>query len=538
MASLAAVEIAAAGVATAAGRLHVLLHILQQEHYETARLRTWLKGHGETSQGSVLAVVALSVIAAAASWATTVAALLVGIVAVGVGVAALASTLRREQIKPLVFTRRATRLYVCALLICATPPLITALAVNGPAAVAGAAALAIAARAASAGVLSAAVILTRPIDRASTRRFVHRAQRKLADVQPLVVGITGSYGKTTTKACVAEVLELLGPSYPTPRSFNSYLGIVRAINEGLLPNHRSFIAEMGAYRRGDIAELCKLVSPTAAVLTAIGPAHLERFGSIDEIEAAKGELADSLPADGLFVTRADDERCVRIARTRARSRTVLFALANTPNAQVWAEELRIETGRTSFALCVRTGSATYRARVRAKLLGEHNVANLLAAAAVGVGLGLEADAVARALSRVVPPPHRLSPIVNSATNVVVIDDSYNANPEGAAAALAILRAHPASRRVLVTPGMVELGEFEEEENIRLGELAAAACDRAVLIGNRRAGSIRAGLVRAGFPESQIVMAPDSKTAHTVVGTTTLPGDVILFENDLPDVYAG
>ena len=133
-----------------------------------------------------------------------------------------------------------------------------------------------------------------------------------------MVGITGSFGKTTTKACVAAVAELRGPAYATPASYNTYLGVVRAINEGLTAKHGTFIAEMGAYRRGDVAELCELVHPRIGVLTAIGPAHLERFGSLDAIEQAKGELAEGVPAGGTFITTADDERCLRTTeRTHA-----------------------------------------------------------------------------------------------------------------------------------------------------------------------------------------------------------------------------
>ena len=132
----------------------------------------------------------------------------------------------------------------------------------------------------------------RPIQALDNRRFVQPALRKLDEVAPLVIGITGSFGKTTTKACAASVAELRGPAYATPASFNSYLGVVRAINEGLSTKHREFIVEMGAYRRGDVAELCELVRPSIGVLTAIGPAHLERFGSLDETEQAKGELAE------------------------------------------------------------------------------------------------------------------------------------------------------------------------------------------------------------------------------------------------------
>nr|WP_246344826.1 UDP-N-acetylmuramoyl-tripeptide--D-alanyl-D-alanine ligase [Conexibacter arvalis] len=448
----------------------------------------------------------------------------------------------REQIKPLVFTPRARRLFGLQLALAAIPlALVVALGGDGiwaPGVVGAVGALELLlAPWLLAGVANT---LLRPVQKADNQRFLNRAQQRLRDVRPLVVGITGSYGKTTTKACVTAVLDLLGPSYPTPASFNSTLGVVRAINEGLLPQHQSFVVEMGAYRTGDVRELCELVHPRVGVLTAIGPAHLERFGSLDVTEQAKGELADAIPADGgLFVTRADDERTLRVARTRAAGRVLLFAPAPHPEADLWAEDVRMEEGRTRFALVVRAGvagSEEGRAEVRARLLGEHNVANLLAAAAVGVGEGLALNDVARALGRVAPPDHRLAPIVNRAAGVVVIDDSYNANPEGAAAALGVLRDHPAARRLLVTPGMVELGEREQEENRRLGALAAEVADVAILIGPRGA-DVAAGMRAAGAPDERILTLPDGPAAHAKLAELTRAGDVILFENDLPDVYA-
>jgi UDP-N-acetylmuramoyl-tripeptide--D-alanyl-D-alanine ligase len=308
---------------------------------------------------------------------------------------------------------------------------------------------------------------------------------------------------------------------------------VLAINEGLEPRHETFVAELGAYRIGDVAELCELVKPAIGILTSLGPAHLERFGSMDAIEQAEGELADALPPDGLFVTRADDERCRRVARERAGCRVLLFSPAEHPEADVWAESIAVAAGGTEFEIRWRDDPEPLA--VRSRLLGEPNVANLLAAAAVARDRGSTPAQIARALRRVTPPKHRLEPIVNQAAGIVVIDDSYNSNPVGAAAALQVLAAHEAGRRILVTPGMVELGPQEAEENRRLGELAAAVCDVCLLSGPL-AKHIRDGLLGAGFAESQVIVAPDGPAVHAELAGLSRRGDVILFENDLPDVY--
>jgi UDP-N-acetylmuramoyl-tripeptide--D-alanyl-D-alanine ligase len=535
-----AVGLIAAGLGVlvlTAGRLHFMLHLFQLEHYEPARLRVWVQRRGarvDTAQIASCAVAggALTIAAAAdADVLVLVLGVASGIVLAGFG----HRVIRRPQTKPLVFTPRARRLFGVALAIPALVLMLVAIAVlaGAPAWVATGAgtAVALVAMVAAPELLFAADTLVRPVQALDNRRFIQRAYRKLEEIGPLVVGITGSFGKTTTKACVAEVAELRGPAYATPASFNSYLGVVRAVNEGLTAKHRTFIAEMGAYRPGDIAELCELVHPTIGVLTAIGPAHLERFGSLDAIERAKGELAEQLPAGGTYVTTADDERCLRTTE-RTAARVVLFSAAGSPDADLTATDIEMAEGTTRFTL--RRGGE--EVTVRTRLLGRHNVANLLAAAAVGTSLDLPLDALGRALARVSPPAHRLAPIINRQAGIVVIDDAYNSNPVGAAAALEVLASHEAERRLLVTPGMVERGDRVAEENERFGERAAAVCDLVVLVGEERSKPILAGLTAASFPDSQVHVVANSREAEALLAKTTRRGDVVLFENDLPDLY--
>src|SRR6185312_8261844 len=242
-----------------------------------------------------------------------------------------------------------------------------------------------------------------PVQDAINRRYEQRAERALEEWKPLVVGITGSYGKTTTKFCVGTVLEGDRPTLVTPESYNSFLGVVRTINEHLRSSHRAFVVEMGMFRRGDIAELCDLVHPTVGVITAIGPMHLERLGSIEAIAAAKGELLDALPPDGHFVTSAEDPRCLELA-SRAKVPVTLFGMDR--QAQVIASDVRLAGGRTSFKLQL-DGPDSPQLEVSAGLLGRHNISNLLAAAAVGHVLGIPGTRIAEGLARVQAPAHRL-----------------------------------------------------------------------------------------------------------------------------------
>jgi len=504
-----------------AGRLHLMLHMFQLEHYEAARLRVWVKRRGARTDRELLIGCLAAGLALTAAAAAGVLMIEVGVLAGGWLAWRGLRVLRRPQTKPLVFTARARRLFVTALAIPALALILAAVAV-----LAGAPAWTAAAIGTAVGVLAvlaapellfAADVAVRPIQKLDNRRFVQRAQRRLAEIDPLVVGITGSFGKTTTKACVAAVAELRGPAYATPASYNTFLGVVRAINEGLTAKHSTLIAEMGAYRLGDVAELCDLVHPKIGILTAIGPAHLERFGSLDAIEQAKGELAEGVPAGGTFITTADDERCLRAAQ-RTEARVMLFSTAGSPDAELTAHDIEMAEGTTRFTLRSRAAGdgASGEVVVRSKLLGRHNVANLLAAAAVGIGMELPLDAVGRALARVTPPAHRLAPILNRQAGIVVIDDAYNSNPVGAAAALEVLASHEAERRLLVTPGMVELGDREAEENERFGARAAAVCDLVVLVGEERSRPIRAGLSAADFPDSSVHVVANASEAEALL----------------------
>jgi UDP-N-acetylmuramoyl-tripeptide--D-alanyl-D-alanine ligase len=549
-----------------AGRQHRLLHLLQLEHYESARLMLWLRRRGELFAPRELVVLALLFAAAVAASSAASGWLCGALLLLVVPVAALGvADWRHEAVKPLVLTGRAKRLLAVvltpsALLIFAAIVLAIADATSTTA-LAIMLALGLLSLAGAPWALLGANLALRPVQSAINRRYVQRARQSLHDADPLVVGITGSYGKTTTKFCVGAVLEADRPTLVTPESYNSFLGVIRTINEHLRQSHRAFVVEMGMFRRGDIAELCELVHPTVGVITAIGPMHLERLGSIEQIAAAKGELLDALPAEGHFLTNADDPRCLELA-ARATVPVTLFGIddqtptvvaaashaSETPHStphlsqkrpahvQILARDIRLADGRTTFNLHL-DGPDSPPIAVSAGLLGRHNVSNLLAAAAVGRVLDIAPARIAEALARVEAPAHRLQSIHNRRAGIVVIDDAYNSNPDGAAAALEVLREHPATRRLLVTPGMVELGELEAQLNRLFGEQAGSVCDLVILVGPARTVPIREGLIAAGLDAASIHVVRDIPEATALLGRLTRAGDVVLFENDLPDTYA-
>jgi UDP-N-acetylmuramoyl-tripeptide--D-alanyl-D-alanine ligase len=377
-------------------------------------------------------------------------------------------------------------------------------------------------------------LILSPVQNAINQTYLRRAQRRLGEVKPLVMGITGSYGKTSTKYLLEHLLANHRRVLKTPLSYNTLMGVCRVINESLNADCEVFIAEMGAYRRGDIKELCDFVHPTIGILTAIGPQHLERFKTIDNVQATKYELIEALPASGVAIFNNDDSRCRALADRTTHVRVLRYGIDTSgPPLDLCAENIAMGSEGLSFTLAGWDGG---RVAVRTMLLGRHNVLNILGASCAALAIGISLQDLAKAIHDLPPVPHRLQ-LMDNGSGVTVIDDSYNSNPIGAMEALEVLGSFTTGQRILVTPGMVELGPLEVQLNEDLGARAAEVCDYVVLVGVERTKPIVTGLRRHNFPSEKIRVVRDLKGATLVLPTIVRAGDTVLFENDLPDQYA-
>lgn len=377
-------------------------------------------------------------------------------------------------------------------------------------------------------------LLIYPLERTINAGYLLSARRRIKKFQPKVIGITGSYGKTSTKYILHEMLSQKFKTLMTPDSYNTPMGICKVIRGNLTAEHEVFVVEMGAYKRGDIKELCNLASPQIGILTAVGPQHLERFRSVENIAKTKYELIESLPPGGLAVFNADNEICAELAEKRASGGNPVRRYATEPRAET-PELFATDIQHTDEGLAFTLQTALGTAEVRTRLLGRHNVSNILAATAVAMECGMTLPEIQAAIANVEPVPHRLQ-LTAGDGKVTIIDDSFNANPVGAKAALEVLTEISGGKKVLVTPGMVELGEQEYEENRRFGERAADVCDLVILVGPRRTTPILDGLKAADYPSQQIIVALNLEEVKHHLATQVQPGDVVLFENDLPDNY--
>ena len=379
-------------------------------------------------------------------------------------------------------------------------------------------------------ILALAGLCAWPVEKLISELYFRDARRKLLSMPDLIrIGITGSYGKTSVKFILDTILSEKYNVLVTPSSFNTPMGLTRVIRSSLNAGHQVFLAEMGARHVGDIRELCRLVHPTMGVLTSVGPQHLETFKTLDRIASTKYELIDALPEDGCAFF-ADDGSTVRGLYEKTAKPRVLSAVGN-PDADVYADEVTVSPRGSSFLLHTGLGEILCETR----MLGAHNISNIVLAVSVAVRLGLTLNQIKRGIAKVAPVEHRLQ-LMDMPNGYTVIDDAFNANPRGANAALDVLGAFRDCRRVIVTPGMVELGAEEDEFNRSFGRKMASCVDEAFLIGRRHAQPIADGLREAGFMEEHIHLCGSLDEAMTVLRPMLRLGDVVLYENDLPDNY--
>ena len=371
-----------------------------------------------------------------------------------------------------------------------------------------------------------------PIERRINRMYFREAQKKLATLPCLRIGITGSYGKTSAKFILRTILSERYRTYATPSSYNTPMGVTRVIREEMGQQYEVFIAEMGARHVGDIAEMCELVAPQYGLITSVGPQHLETFGSLENVAKTKYELIEALPADGVAFL-PDDGAIGTDYFEKTDKRKISFGLPREGAAMpmVSARDIEVSSGGSRFLLVLPDGLS---APCQTRLLGRHNIANILGGCAVAHCLGLTAEEIARGIGKIEPVEHRLQ-LIDSGNGVIVIDDAFNANPSGVRAAMEVLGSFP-GRKIVVTPGMVELGEDEAMHNESFGRLMAEVADVAILVGIKRTEPIAKGLREAGFAQGNIIVTARLEEATAQLAKLTRAGDVVLFENDLPDQY--
>ena len=371
--------------------------------------------------------------------------------------------------------------------------------------------------------------LNHPLEKGIDRYYINDAARILREMPNLkIIGVTGSYGKTSVKYYLSALLSTQYNVLHTPGNYNTTLGVVRTIRENMKPFHEIFICEMGAREVGDIKEICDLVHPDYGIITSIGPQHLQSFHTIENIVSTKFELVDAVPPSGKVFLDYDNTY-IRNAGTG--KNVVSYGIA-AEDADFRAYDIAVSPRGSSFKMKDETGKEY---EFHTKLVGSHNVQNIAGAIAAAHTLGIPMEKLLYPVKQLESVPHRLQLVKQG--DRILLDDAYNSNKSGFEAALDTLAMFK-ELRILLTPGMVELGEKQYDENKEVGIYAADKCDYAVLVGKEQTKPIQDGLLEAGFPENRMIPVDDLQEAFRMVNA--IPGEkqkVILIENDLPDNYA-
>jgi len=517
------------------------LYILQLERYKPERYRLWLANHRvalvprrDVAVQCLTVAVAAGMVNAGYDWYWPVLLwILTGFL--------LLRRFRSLQVSQrLQWTERAIRVGTAALgVAAAVAGLILLLAwamyetATGTVILGGIAALAVVG-AFTPFIVLLATLATLPWEKTIATKFLAKAERRMRAYRGRVLGITGSYGKTSTKYVVADLLSSRYRVLKTPAGVNTTMGITRVIREELQDDHEVFVVEMSAYGPGEIREVCDVVHPSLGILTAVGVQHLERFGTPERIAEAKYELIAALPNGAPAVMNADDDVCLRLAE-RARNdgkRVILYGVsADGPDVAVRGTEITVSAQGSRF----RVVTADAQTEVfHTKLLGRWNLSNVVGGIAAALEWGVPLSAMKPAVASLVPAPRRLE--IREEGGVIRILDVANANPRGAEMALEVLAQFSGGSRILITPGMVELGPIEAEENRRFGEKAAAVCDYVVLVGHEQTRPISQGLAARGYPADRVLVARQAHEVADLLAGIVRPGDILLYENRLPDTY--
>lgn len=512
------------------------LMMLQQNSYRNSRYMQWLRESGDSTSMSRLCILIIFFVGLTNLHLSVVA----------LGSALLYGVIRTWQLatkrykKPLVMTRRAARIMVTSIIITIGIACVSTLLIGdvyAPYAFVAAESLT-ACYALSHGIIMAACFILIPVEDAINRRYINDARRRIADMPRLkVVGITGSYGKTSTKHFLNHILAEQFSVCMTPGNFNTTLGVVRTIREYLKPYDEIFIAEMGAKQRGDIREICDIVHPCMGIITAVGPQHLQSFKTIENVRDTKFELADALPADGFAVVNNDFE----MIRTRQVDNVAVarYAVENTDGASYYACDITTTAHGTSFTI---VGPDDLRLQLQTPLVGRCNISNITAAVIIALRLGVPAAKIAVAVRTLSQVEHRLS-VRRLPGSYTILDDAYNSNPGGAKMALEVLAdmardSH--GRAIIITPGMIELGDRQEELNHAFGTQIGQKADLALVVGQYNHDAIIQGIEESKNAEggrgTEVLAFDTFAQAQQYIIAHAGQGDVVLYENDLPDTF--
>ena len=373
------------------------------------------------------------------------------------------------------------------------------------------------------GLCIIANIINYPIEYGIRKHYINDAKKILKNMPNLIViGVTGSYGKTSVKNFLVKTLSAKYEVLTTPKNYNTTMGVVKTIREELKPIHQIFVCEMGATKIGDIKEICDIVNPKFGVITSIGPQHLESFKTIENIIKTKFELYDSVNKNGgITFLNYDNEYLAK----QNRSNTLAYGI-NNEKLDYNAYTLKSSSQGLSFSI--------NNVDFKTKLIGRHNIVNITGAIAVANYLEIPLDRLVPRVREFKSVEHRLQLI--SKGNLNIIDDAYNSNPVSSKSAIDTLSEFDGTK-IIVTPGLIELGGDEEKYNFEFGEYMCDVCDYIFLVNSTISKYVLNGINSKKYNNDKIFMVNSPQEAVMQITNFGLNDKItVLLENDLPDNY--
>ncbi len=503
--------------------LYRQIQMLQQNSYFLSRYFKWVSGSYtlELAVSAILYCALTTFILKNRVWLC----LILAIVLLVVRILSNIKT-HKKSIKKLVFTDRVKRLYITAIVILGVVlfgSIYSYYTVFGNMARILCVALSVVTP-----VLTTIIwLVTYPIEKAVGAWYINDAKRILKSHKNLtVIGITGSYGKTTTKFILNRILSEKYNTVCTPQSFNTPMGVVRTVRGHIKPQTQMFVCEMGAKNVGDIKEICDIAHPDYGIITSVGEQHLETFKSVNNVFRTKFELASAVRKKG-GITLANLDSVGIKERSDSRSDVVYFG----EGTKYQAKNIVCGEDGTTFDLWLDGTVFT----VSTRLLGVHSVSDILAAAAMAHILGVNENDIKFAIGSLKPTEHRLE-LKNFTNGSLLIDDAYNSNPEGCLEAVRVLGSFEGKRKIIVTPGLIELGSREYDCNYALGLEASKYCDVIILVGKERSKPMMDAINTTDFDQNNVYVVSSFKEATEIYTPMLDYNSVVLWENDLPDNY--
>lgn len=508
------------------------IQMLQQNSYRLDRYWRWLKPNFASAWRLTDVVLLLLILSTLST--PFINALIIAVVFI----AKIVIILRKKYKKPLVFTNRVRRIYsvagVIVIAIAAAVAIVCGTKGNalwfysGPVVTLATILLL---SIFSCAIVALAVIILSPVEKNINKKFYNDAARILRSMPNLtVVGITGSYGKTSTKHYLNAILSEHYDVLMTPGSYNTTMGVIRTVREMMKPYNSIFICEMGAKQKNDVKEICDLVNPQIGIVTAVGPMHLESFKTIENVQATKFELVDALPSDGLAVINNDFEYCAN--RPVSNVEAIRYGVADNKDCQYSAKNVKYNPDGTEFTVA---GPDGFTLELKTKLVGECNISNLVAAVIVALHLRVPTDKIKYAVAHIEQVEHRLN-VKRTPGGITIIDDAFNSNPAGSRMAVEVLSHFTQGKRIIVTPGMIELGEKQYELNKELGRNIGNNVDVAVIVGEYNRDALVDGVKSTEFDEKNLHTVASFNDAQKLLAQIMRSGDTVLYENDLPDTF--